>query len=637
MDKVISTLLAVVIAIGVSAGIWVVANLVFNQARRNWRVFNAIIFASTGFLVGALLAGNRLTVGSTTPETGGFVKFIWLPVVAMVAMGALGIVLVQANEPRLRLIISSVAGVAIGVAIGLLIRETSHPAIDVGPLIGWTVGGVAVGGGLAALRKRNPLPGLLVGAALGFVLGGWGSADIGAGSVGEALVASVVPAALLGARYGLSSNPDAVRRARIDTGSRSFIFLVPALLFILATLVVPAIRTLVLSFKDRTSAEWVGLENYTETFQDRNTWNQEDWTNMFTSRLFLIGVPLLAIAVVVGSVSKKRTGKAVELGNPTMAPLLGGFFFVAFAAFTAFRGTIANNLWWVLTVVFAATSMGLTIAVLADRSKHEKLAKSLIFMPLAISLVGASVIWRFVYAPRDASQEQTGLFNAVWVGLGRLSTGSGLPTIIIAVVLGLILLGLLVLVARALVRREWGAAVVPGIFLLLLGWFFIRYVTDGVGGFVENEAGVVRASPIGFVQESPFNNVWLMVILIWIQTGFAMVILSAAIKAVPDELLEAARVDGATQSQIFWRVTLPQIATTIGVVVTTLIVIVMKVFDIVKVVTNGQFDTQVLANDMFNEAFSNFNIGRGAALAMVLFVSVLPVMVFNIRKMQREG
>ena len=94
-----------------------------------------------------------------------------------------------------------------------------------------------------------------------------------------------------------------------------------------------------------------------------------------------------------------------------------------------------------------------------------------------------------------------------------------------------------------------------------------------------------------------------MVILIWIQTGFAMVILSAAIKAVPDEIIEAARVDGATTSQIFWRVTLPQIATTIGVVVTTLIVLVMKVFDIVKVVTNGNFDTQVLANDMFNQAF----------------------------------
>ena len=123
-----------------------------------------------------------------------------------------------------------------------------------------------------------------------------------------------------------------------------------------------------------------------------------------------------------------------------------------------------------------------------------------------------------------------------------------------------------------------------------------------------------------------------MVIMIWIQTGFSMVILSAAIKAVPTELIEAAKIDGATDSQAFWRVILPQIATTIGVVVTTLIVGVMKVFDIVKVTTNGQFDTQVLANNMFDEAFNRVNIGKGAALAMLIFLSVLPVMVFNIRK-----
>jgi alpha-glucoside transport system permease protein len=139
------------------------------------------------------------------------------------------------------------------------------------------------------------------------------------------------------------------------------------------------------------------------------------------------------------------------------------------------------------------------------------------------------------------------------------------------------------------------------------------------------------------VQESPYNNFWLMVILIWIQVGFAMVILSAAIKAVPTELIEAAKIDGATDSQVFWRVTLPQIGTTIGVVVTTLIVLVMKVYDIVKVVTNGQFDTQVLANDMYQQAFNNINIGRGAALAMLIFLSVVPVMYLNIRRMQREA
>ena len=157
-----------------------------------------------------------------------------------------------------------------------------------------------------------------------------------------------------------------------------------------------------------------------------------------------------------------------------------------------------------------------------------------------------------------------------------------------------------------------------------------------MGGVATNADGEYVPNPVAFVQESPFNNVWLMVILIWLQTGFAMVILSAAIKAVPDEIIEAARVDGATTSQIFWRVTLPQIATTIGVVVTTLIVTVMKVFDIVKVVTNGNFDTQVLANDMFQKSFNDQNFGRGSALAILILVSVLPVMIFNIRKMQRE-
>jgi alpha-glucoside transport system permease protein len=124
-------------------------------------------------------------------------------------------------------------------------------------------------------------------------------------------------------------------------------------------------------------------------------------------------------------------------------------------------------------------------------------------------------------------------------------------------------------------------------------------------------------------------------VLIWIQTGFAMVILSAAIKAVPNEFIEAASVDGATESQIFWRVTLPQIAPTIGVVTTTIMVLVMKVFDIVKVMTNGQFGTQVLANDMFTKAFSNFNQGLGAALAVLIFVLILPIMVLNVRRMQQ--
>ncbi len=163
-------------------------------------------------------------------------------------------------------------------------------------------------------------------------------------------------------------------------------------------------------------------------------------------------------------------------------------------------------------------------------------------------------------------------------------------------------------------QRAYGRAVVPGVLLIFVGWIFIRYtqiVGGGIGGFTTNGDGETVGKTIVFVQESPYNNFWLMVILIWIQIGFSMVILSAAIKAVPTELIEAAKIDGATDSQVFWRVTLPQIGTTIGVVVTTLIVLVMKVFDIVKVMTNGQFGTQVLANDMFQQAFRSSTSDEG--------------------------
>jgi alpha-glucoside transport system permease protein len=332
--------------------------------------------------------------------------------------------------------------------------------------------------------------------------------------------------------------------------------------------------------------------------------------------------------------------------------------------------------------------------VLADGARLERTAKSLIFMPMALSLVGASVIWRFMYVARDSSKEQTGVLNGLWVGLGRLSTdqspappaliarlvvgaiatfgrfisrrnlvGAGAtlvaaPLIIWAVyaiwnglsgsalkvVVGLLItalfVGLIVLMSRALVARNYGGATPPAIAALLLGWFLVRYWAmfgDGVGGQRINSGGRQIPGPINFIQESPFNNFWLMVVLIWIQTGFAMVILSAAIKAVPSELIEAARVDGATTPQVFWRVTLPQIATTIGVVVTTLIVLVMKVFDVVKVMTNGTLGTEVLANNMYREAFSNGNRGLGAALAVLIFVSVLPIMFMNIRRMQKEA
>ncbi len=631
-----STLLTVIIAVGASGALWIAANLVFNQVRGNWRRFTAIAFGVIGFVVGVLVHGNRVTVGSE----GGFFQWVWLPLLLALGFAAMAIALDLSADGRRRQMIGTGTGLAMGVAMGLLVRNEYRPELSVGPLIGWTVGGVAVVAGLNVLRKKNPITGALIGGALGSLIGGWGEAKIGSGSVAEAVVAMGLPALAVGARLGFTKSPDYQARTRIDTRSRAVIFLSPALLFIVITLVIPTIRTMYLSLLDAKSDKFVKLQNYVDTFQDKASWDPANWTNMFTSRLFFLGIILLALAAVIGSIVKKRTGRAVEIGNPTVAPLLVGGLLVAFAAFTSFRGTIVNNLWWVVTVVFFSTALGLAVAVLADGAKSEKAAKSLIFMPLAISLVGASVIWRFMYVPRDTTTEQTGLLNGLWVGLGRLSTGSGLPTVIVGVLVGAFLLALLFVAGRKLIKQDWGGAAVPTIAAVFVGWFFVRYVAivgDGVGGFAFNKQGEVVPKAISFIQETPFNNFWLMVILVWIQTGFAMVILSAAIKAVPDEILEAARVDGGTPSQIFWRVTLPQIATTIGVVVTTLIVLVMKVFDIVKVVTNGNFGTQVLANDMYFQAFSAGNKGRGAALAVILFVSVLPVIIYNIRQMQKEN
>jgi alpha-glucoside transport system permease protein len=290
----------------------------------------------------------------------------------------------------------------------------------------------------------------------------------------------------------------------------------------------------------------------------------------------------------------------------------------------------------VIAVTLLSTSLGLTIAKLADGAKFEPVAKSFVFMPMAISFVGASIIWRLMmYQARDASKSQTGLLNAIWVWLGKVTTGQPGQTII-----GAVFALAAVALVYAAVRGVAKSPAVSGLYLSLTAipaWVAYRTFSEGIGGYLPGvEGAAVRPLPVNFVQGVPFNNFWLMAILIWVQTGFAMVILSAAIKAVPTELIEAAKVDGATESQVFWRVTLPQIAPTIGVVATTIMVNVMKVFDIVKVTTNGQFGTQVLANAMFQEAFQFTNRGTGAALAMVLFLGILPIMVYNIYNLTKE-
>ncbi len=635
-EKIRSTTITVVVAVAASGALWVGANLLFNEVRRRWALFNAIAYAIVGFVAGIVLHGNLITIGSGT----GFFTWVVGPLVGAAVLGGLGYVLSITDDPQQRRLIAVGSAAVIGVVVGLLIREQYHPEFDALAIVLYTAGGLAVGAGLSALRRRPWFHGALTVGAIGWVLGAWGGADLGDGNVATSIIAALVPCLMVGARIGMTHNPDYQGRVEIDRRSRAVIFIGPALLFIAISLIVPAVRTLYLSFLDRDSEGWVWLENYGAIFTDPDSFDGSNWADTFTSQPFLIGVVLLVIALVVGISMRRRTGKAVELGNPTMPPLVVGALLVCFGLFTVFRGTLINNLWWVVTVVFLSTALGLAVAVLADQKGGERVAKSIIFMPMAISLVGASVIWRFMYTARDTSADQTGVLNALWVGLGNLSTGSGIPTIIVTACLALALIGLFIMLARALTQRQYGRAIVPGILIVLGGWFFIRYtglIGGGVGGFTVNEDGTTEAQTVFFVQETPYNNFWLMIILIWIQTGFAMVILSAAIKAVPTELIEAARIDGATESQVFWRVTLPQIGTTIGVVVTTLIVLVMKVYDIVKVVTNGQFDTQVLANDMFQEAFQFGDTGLGAALAMLIFISVVPVMYYNIRRMQREN
>ncbi len=227
-----------------------------------------------------------------------------------------------------------------------------------------------------------------------------------------------------------------------------------------------------------------------------------------------------------------------------------------------FLQSIFNNLLWLLVVPAASTAIGLLIAVIADRLWWGNIAKSLIFMPMAISFVGASVIWKFIYDYRGVDVEQIGLLNALVQGFGGTAQA----------------------------------------------WITLPF----------------------------WNSVFLMIIMIWIQVGFAMIILSAALRGVSEETIEAARIDGANDIQIFFNILIPQIMPTIIVVWTTITITVLKVFDIILAMTNGQWDTQVLANLMFDWMFRGSDFGRGSTIAIIIMLAVLPVMIWNIRQASRE-
>ncbi|WP_417524906.1 carbohydrate ABC transporter permease [Marinovum sp.] len=227
-----------------------------------------------------------------------------------------------------------------------------------------------------------------------------------------------------------------------------------------------------------------------------------------------------------------------------------------------FWEALRNNTLWLIVVPAMSTAFGLLAAQLSDRISWGNFAKSLIFMPMAISFVGASVIWKLIYDTRPEGTEQIGLLNAIWVGMG------GEP-------------------------QQW---------LTIIPW----------------------------------NNFLLMIVLIWIQTGFAMVILSAALRGIPEETIEAAIIDGASPLQIFFKIKVPQIMSTIVVVWTTITLVVLKVFDIVLAMTNGQWETQVLANYMYDKLFRSFDWGVGSASAMIIMLLVTPILVWNVRNARKE-
>jgi alpha-glucoside transport system permease protein len=228
----------------------------------------------------------------------------------------------------------------------------------------------------------------------------------------------------------------------------------------------------------------------------------------------------------------------------------------------AFRESVRNNFLWLLVVPAASTFFGLIAATLTDRISWGNVAKSLIFMPMAISFIGASVIWKFIYDYRAEGSEQIGLLNAIVTGLGF--------------------------------------------------------------------------EPQAWITVPFWNNFFLMIVLIWIQTGFAMVILSAALRGIPEETIEAAIIDGASPFQIFYKIKVPQIWGTIAVVWTTITILVLKVFDIVLAMTNGQWGTQVLANYMFDWMFRGLDFGRASVIALVIMAMVIPIMIWNIREARKD-
>ena len=301
-----------------------------------------------------------------------------------------------------------------------------------------------------------------------------------------------------------------------------------------------------------------------------------------------------------------------------------------------FWEAMRNNMLWLIVVPAASTAFGLLAAQLTDRISWGNLAKSLVFMPMAISFVGASVIFKLIYDTRPEDQEQIGVLNAVWLGFEG-GAGSFLFLKVLPAIILLSFAALVAYVGYLLVRpgaKQTPALwVVKGACAVFAAWLVFLSLRSIFGIFT---ADLPYGEPQTWLTLPYYNNFFLMVVLIWIQTGFAMVILSAALRGIPEETIEAAIVDGANPLQIFFKIKVPQIMPTIVVVWTTITLVVLKVFDIVYAMTNGQWETQVLANYMFDKLFRANDWGVGSASAIIIMLLVSPILVWNVWNARKE-
>lgn len=306
-----------------------------------------------------------------------------------------------------------------------------------------------------------------------------------------------------------------------------------------------------------------------------------------------------------------------------------------------FLEAIRNNMLWLIVVPAASTAFGLLIAQLTDRIAWGSIAKSLIFMPMAISFVGASVIFKLIYDARPADVPQIGILNAVWMnfdgGIMSILMLKILPTIVLAGFVGIV--GYLIwIVGRSIIepgrsQPPWWLTGLRAVFVIGGAWLLWLSLKSIFGIWtVQPNYG----EPQQWLTLPFWNNFFLMVVLIWTQTGFAMVILSAALRGIPEETVEAAIIDGANPFQIFFKIKVPQIMGTIIVVWTTTTILVLKIFDIVFAMTNGQWETQVLANYMYDKLFRANDWGVGSASAMVIMLLVTPILIWNVYNARKE-